>query len=194
MKVVVGKDGQEFWAHETLLCGRSEFFRRALNGHWAEADENIVRLPEDKPEAFERYLEALYTNILSVSGPISFAPLAEVYVLAEKLVDIDTKNTIMRAMLTYSKNWMAINDTIKILYAGTPPSSPARRLVVESFANGIPKDEIRPIKGDYPEDFWVELVEDFVKRRDQGTCTTKLPHGRPEDYMEKVKDGVNDSR
>jgi hypothetical protein len=63
IKVIVGEYGDQpktFFVHEGLLTARSLFFSRALNGNWKEAFSKEIRPPDDDPQIFEIYLEAIY--------------------------------------------------------------------------------------------------------------------------------------
>ncbi|KAK4556338.1 hypothetical protein LTR86_006482 [Recurvomyces mirabilis] len=54
--------------HKELLTSASPFFAAALNGTFAEGLDQAVKLPEEKPEIFEWFLQWLYTGSLSVAG------------------------------------------------------------------------------------------------------------------------------
>jgi hypothetical protein len=54
-------------AHESFLTMRSEFFRRAMNGAWEEADTRVVKLPEDDPDIFALYINYVYTAQLAIA-------------------------------------------------------------------------------------------------------------------------------
>lgn len=78
--VVVGDSGHksrpqtQYLVHKELLTSASPFFAAALNGTFAEGMEQVVRLPEEKPESFEWFLQWLYTGTLTtqpVSSPES---------------------------------------------------------------------------------------------------------------------------
>jgi hypothetical protein len=45
-----------FAAHESFLTSRSEFFRRAMNGNWKEAETRIINLLDDEGKIFARYI------------------------------------------------------------------------------------------------------------------------------------------
>ncbi|PVH96593.1 hypothetical protein DM02DRAFT_569316, partial [Periconia macrospinosa] len=110
-KVVVGRkpDQKTFLVHEEIICERSEFFRRAMNGNWAESTDRIVKLPEDRVEIFETYLNLIYTGKIPTElhavPPTLDQMLSEyeclfrLYILAEKLQDIDAKNAAIESVL-----------------------------------------------------------------------------------------------
>ncbi|KAI4697602.1 uncharacterized protein J4E84_000734 [Alternaria hordeiaustralica] len=57
---------QDFIAHESSLTSRSEFFRRAMNGNWQEADTRVINFPDDEPDTFALYISYVYIGGLSV--------------------------------------------------------------------------------------------------------------------------------
>lgn len=54
----------KYLVHKELLTSASPFFAAALNGTFAEGLDQEVRLPEEKPEIFEWFLQWLYTGTL----------------------------------------------------------------------------------------------------------------------------------
>ncbi|KAK5172962.1 uncharacterized protein LTR77_003084 [Saxophila tyrrhenica] len=55
--------------HKDLLTSASPFFAAALNGKFTESLDQTVRLPEEKPEIFEWFLQWLYTGTLKTPAP-----------------------------------------------------------------------------------------------------------------------------
>jgi hypothetical protein len=146
-----------FRVHMALLTARSDFFKKALNGKWMEAEEKIVRLPEDDPTVYATYVHHLYTGELVVQ-PDEQKPVKEllseqhrmlcsVYVLAEKILDIETKNAVFHAMLemryTKQSNGKICGpscDGVNVIYKGTVVGSPARRLMVDLYSYRVKGD------------------------------------------------------
>lgn len=79
--VVVGKANDrarpqtQYLIHKELLTAASPFFAAALNSTFAEGLDQTVRLPEEKPESFEWFLQWLYTGTLTTQ-PTNTDPLA----------------------------------------------------------------------------------------------------------------------
>jgi hypothetical protein len=161
LTIRVGKEpGQkDFVANESILTARSEFFRRAMNGSWEEAEIRVIKLPEDVPDVFANYLNFIYTGQFSVARKNreevatligaehtdyvceEHAALLSVYVLAEKLQDVQAKNDAIRAVLdvtelkSANKGWAAPSlTTVNMTYHGTTEGSPARRLLVDIYS------------------------------------------------------------
>jgi hypothetical protein len=57
LKIVVGPAGdtRDFCIHEALLTARSKFFEKAMGKGWKEAEEKLVKLPDDDPDIFALY-------------------------------------------------------------------------------------------------------------------------------------------
>jgi hypothetical protein len=197
VKVIVGKDSekqQTFFVHEGLICARSKFFHKALNGNWTESSERLVKLPDDKPVIFELYLQLLYTNNLPIGvteDGKQFSELARLYVLAEKVMDTKSKNIIVAAMISRGADgYFATGNAIKWIYEGTVASSPARRLYVDLYAFYAPKEDVENPARDWPIDFWMELSRALILRRDIAKDDLKEPHETPENYMEEEEQEV----
>lgn len=58
------KPETKYLVHKELLTSASPFFAAALNSTFAEGMDQVVRLPEEKPEIFEWFLQWLYTGTL----------------------------------------------------------------------------------------------------------------------------------
>lgn len=59
----------KYLIHKDLIASASPFFAAALNGTFAEGMDQTVRLPEEKPEIFEWFLQWLYTGTLKTPVP-----------------------------------------------------------------------------------------------------------------------------
>jgi len=72
VEIVVGDDSDKsrprtkYLVHKELLTSASPFFAAALNSTFAEGLDQVVRLPEEKPDSFEWFLQWLYTGSLTV--------------------------------------------------------------------------------------------------------------------------------
>jgi hypothetical protein len=102
---------------------------------WKEAIERLIKLPNDEPETFQSYLHLLYTNDIAVipdplpanyDGREERLSLAKLYVLAEKLLDVDVKNATLKAMFHSTCQlgsdgivYVSGLPVIRIIYAGT---------------------------------------------------------------------------
>ena len=66
--VYIGPREKRYSVHKALLTSQSEYFEKALNGKFKEADEQTIRLPEDSPDAFDLLIGWLYQNQIPVLG------------------------------------------------------------------------------------------------------------------------------
>ncbi|KFZ20216.1 hypothetical protein V502_03282 [Pseudogymnoascus sp. VKM F-4520 (FW-2644)] len=66
--VYVGPREKRYSVHKALLTSQSEYFEKALNGKFKEADEQTIRLPEDSPDAFDLLIGWLYQNQIPALG------------------------------------------------------------------------------------------------------------------------------
>ncbi|KAF2679122.1 hypothetical protein K458DRAFT_259155, partial [Lentithecium fluviatile CBS 122367] len=138
-----GDDVQSFWAHKELICSKSDFFAKALNGKWKEADENVVKLPEVEAEIFELYMQLLYTEdpsngFINNDVTAEYIRLFKLCVLCEKLQDRTAKNRVIDAVVELSKKvkvdgniWLPGASAVSILYEGTTSSSRMRTLLAD---------------------------------------------------------------
>jgi hypothetical protein len=57
--LTVGHEGRLFAAHEHVLC-QAPFFEKVLRGHYLDAQNKRIALPDEEPEVFSAILEYLY--------------------------------------------------------------------------------------------------------------------------------------
>jgi hypothetical protein len=67
--IYVGPERKRYLIHKDLLTKQSEFFDRALNGKFKEAEENSIYLVEESPVAFDLLVGWLYQDRIPVVGP-----------------------------------------------------------------------------------------------------------------------------
>ena len=68
--IFVGPERKRYLIHKTLLTNQSEYFDKALNGSFKEADEQSIYLEEETPAAFDLLVGWLYQNSIPVVGPL----------------------------------------------------------------------------------------------------------------------------
>ncbi|KAJ4338018.1 hypothetical protein N0V95_008191, partial [Ascochyta clinopodiicola] len=158
LTIRVGKEPhhKDFVAHESFLTCRSEFFRRAVNGRWEEAETRVIKLPEDSPEVFATYLDCAYTNQVpselldrpstaSINwheavklSHVDITNLILLYTTADKLLDPFTKDAVIRVFFKVihyegadGQKTGPNHPHISLAYENTPEHSPIRRLIVD---------------------------------------------------------------
>ncbi|KAJ4291018.1 hypothetical protein N0V90_010214 [Kalmusia sp. IMI 367209] len=144
LTVAVGESEKkhDFVVHEELICESSEFFRKAMSGSWKESEDRVISLREDDPEIFGVYLQAVYKFknghivIDNWDNHYSMVVWAQVFVLAEKLMDIGTKNIVIKEFFHMRDDlWEACitaGRAAQIIYDNTPGPCGLRQLFVDS--------------------------------------------------------------
>ncbi|KAH6637781.1 hypothetical protein C7974DRAFT_450829 [Boeremia exigua] len=185
IRVLVGSDEPPtpFFVHEALITQRSVFFAKAIGGDWKESAERSVPLPDDEPAVFSLYLMCLYTKTLPVQTPEletaeqqhQYRLLCKLYVLAEKLIDSTTKDTIFAALSAHAQEinfvFLPDSDAVQIIYEGTPENDAARRWLVNLYTDhGLCDDlglcdELGVIPADFPKDFLMDLAVNMMAKR-----------------------------
>lgn len=46
IRIEVGPERTQYFVHPDLLAQPSEYFKRAMNGSWKEAEERVIRLDD----------------------------------------------------------------------------------------------------------------------------------------------------
>lgn len=157
-----------------------------MSGTWAESREGIVRLPEDSAATFHVYVHFLYTNeiaILADSDPkipvrdTDNLRLARLYVLAENLQDVETKDQVLQAIIVAFHPAtgnifipkLPTRAFVQIIYEGTPTGSLAHKLMVSMYARRAKGHWLKLEKASnrerWPEDFIHELLVDVMNQR-----------------------------
>ena len=82
VSIYVGEERKRFVVHKDLLTSQSEYFDKALNGNFKEAEENAIYFKEDDPVVVGYFVTWLYRGVIpealggSSNGPSPFARLA----------------------------------------------------------------------------------------------------------------------
>jgi len=140
-----------------------------------------VNFPEDDPETFKTYIHLLYTGNLAVQpdpipdkyrGNEEYVSLAKLYVLAERIQDIETKNAALKAFIISARETRADDTTclpglrtICIIYDGTPAGSLARKALVDLYSVSAGSRSMSPDIPSYPEEFLYELLSNVLDKR-----------------------------
>lgn len=207
IEVTVGPedDKESFYVHEDAICDRSEFFRNAMKPEWASLRPNprVIDLPDDDAAAFALYQQWLYTRQLPIlpddleedSGSSEgYHTLAYAYVLGERLMDIDFKNSIASAYVLYArgtppgKRAYPSNEEIRIIYEGTQERAPIRKLLVDIWCcRG--KHEWIENDADLPKDFLVEVTKALLKARPSLESLSRPWKNQHVQYQERSEHG-----
>jgi len=178
LRVGSGLNMASFFVHSTLLTSRSDFFKHAIIQDSKENEETTIALPEDNPVTFRRYLNLVYVHQLATKGTMQWLKLCRLYVLAEKLQDVTSKNQIIDGMCVFF-NEITCRPAVKHrthynlpslataeLYDGTTHGSKARKLLVDLYTDfgsesWLQSDSLIPL----PEKFIHELAIRLIEKR-----------------------------
>ncbi|KAF2660745.1 hypothetical protein K491DRAFT_774639 [Lophiostoma macrostomum CBS 122681] len=171
-----------FHVHVGVICPRSGFFKGLMNNDWREKADGAVSLPDDDPVAFRQYIRILYGQPIQLPGGNQEAGanrdrkyaeqstiLAQIFVLADKLLDPVTKNLIVDTILAHALSDISLSTSgtghvrapstaaINHIYENTPGACPVRRMMVDLFLGALAPGAILTTGFEFAE----ELMEDF---------------------------------
>ncbi|KAF1355715.1 hypothetical protein EJ07DRAFT_158337 [Lizonia empirigonia] len=187
---------QSYYVHRQLLCSRSKYFKSRAS------DPDIVTFDLDlemKLRTFALYLTLLYSRKLTTKGPEEFRWLCRLFILAERLQDVESKNLVIDGMFSYlqestpvfSSTPVARNrgifDTAPVnwLYKMVPESS-ARRLVVDYYAQSGRVEWMQAQKDNYPTDFFFDIAIRMMQKRPSSLFAPRDGRVSSSDYHEVV--------
>ncbi|KAL1799959.1 hypothetical protein ACET3X_000301 [Alternaria dauci] len=180
VKVLVGPDSDrsELYIHQSIIVSRSGFFASALGGRWSNSDTNVVDLYKAAPDLILKditcYLEAVYTNQIA-NGKHLGAPIeiCRVYVVAERLNDVQTRNLAVEALYKrigrVGPNGMyyAVPSIrcLDVVYRGTAQAKNLmRKLLVDAWRGSGNIHVLEEHLEDCPREFLVELAAAAVRK------------------------------
>ena len=177
VRVGSGLNTASFFVHSTLLTSRSDFFKHATNQDSKESEEIVVALPDDDPDTFRRYLNLVYAHQLVTKETMQWLKLCRLYVLAEKLQDVTSKNQVIDVMCVFFNEITCqyalrqkIHRTLPAeataeLYDGTTRTSKARKLLVDLYTEFGPESWLKGNREPLPQDFIKELAFRLLQKR-----------------------------
>lgn len=201
-KIVVGNAEiqQEFFVHKRLLCERSQYFCRMLQGGFREAREGVVSMPEDCPLAFEVFVNWLYAGFVPSLSPklvrssSRITLLVKFHVLAEKLILPETVKAAVLDHILYlfkQRERFLLSD-LKYVLRNTLDDCPMRALVKDMFCYEIllpgnsnqreHKDQVITIMQVFHDEEKIELLTELL---------LQAQHGFPKDFTDALQDTEN---
>lgn len=181
----VGPDKVVFHVHEHLLFDASPVFKAAFSGHFKEASERSMPLPEDDKDSVERMVQWLYTKEFDLTVPVSEGTSAECYLqlaklntLAEKYDIYLLRNHIVDKLFDL-RNPSKVQTmkflsppipAIKHVYDNTTERSSFRKLIVAWHAYHIgfewyDKETTRDVLAKLSPDFAIDLAMELGARQ-----------------------------
>lgn len=146
-----------------------------MTSNWRESESRIFALPEHDVEAFQVYMNWLYSKRLPVKSedPLDdeYLLIAKMIVLGDRLQDLDFQDAAVDAILDKSRsstmNGQAIAPTVNYVYENTLEDSKARKLLVDFYVCRGNEDWLRDSDGlrDLPAEFISDLAIALLQRR-----------------------------
>lgn len=181
---------KDFAVHEAILREHSLFFRTALDQKWREGHSRTVELPDDDAEVVSAYIDWLYFRKIA-SKPVSppelpmddgeYQLLAQLYAFGDKVQADSFCDSVLDAMVQKTDDVAAdgtrtfpSHSAIMTLYNGTAQGSPARRFVVEMYAEYGAGKWI-PLESEFSHaDFLTDLVRALLQKRQTSSVHKQL--------------------
>jgi hypothetical protein len=156
-----------------------------------------VTLPDDDPSTFHLYLNLVYANQLVTKGTEQWLKLCQLYVLAEKLQDITSKNRIIDGMHVFFnelvlKNLLSVDTQHMLpatatakLYQGTPCGSQARKLIVDLYTDFGDESWVSDKEAKLPTEFIYDIALRVLQRRARIIFGSQI--NRPSTHYHEVR-------
>ena len=204
VELQIGPDEQALFIHSSLLSSNSEFFNAALKENWKEGNSRIIKMLEDDYDlvyTYVRWLYAgkIYTDVKDDDTEPDFINLAKLYTLGEKLLDNGFQDCVLNSIVSLSRKKHDPDDTrffpgamvIGIIYNGTSPSSPARKLLVHIYAaeaepGWMSKWRVSKTPEEFKNDLITELLKNATACKERKTYAS-LKDGIPCEYHKHDK-------
>lgn len=160
--------------HVDVICVKAKFFRAACRENWREGHDKLVRLPEVKPETFQRYIDWTYREALVAEATASdgLRQSVDMYLLGEFLDDIKLRNKTLEAIHRHM-----IVDLLhpgaaetKLIWEKTQPSSPLRRLVIDATVQRMSSVAFKQHISDWPADLVQQVAVSLKQQATSVTC------------------------
>lgn len=181
--VLLGPEKKRFTVYHDMLTDRSGFFKAARSSHWTEDPQTPTKLTDHNPETFTNYLQLIYgggciqpdeelTQYAKTRERIfdtarllftHYKALSKLYVLADKLEDLESANVIMDAILLFGDEYARLLHPAltKFVHDSTPPDSPLRNIVRDTIVHENAGKYFLGVK--FPAELPHELLLDVAK-------------------------------
>jgi hypothetical protein len=131
--LLVGPNEKPFQVPRDLLTLHSPVFDKMCTLPFKESIDQLIKLPEDEPSAFEDFFIWLHSYEPCI--PAEAYPLVDLAILADKYHICILKNQVSDKIRTAlsERRWKLTPDMIRTVYASTPTNSILRRLCSLGF-------------------------------------------------------------
>jgi hypothetical protein len=178
---------------------------------WASQrpDDQVLDMPEDALEDVKTYVRWAYAGVVQIplyhhspklaikehaeEAERVYVALANAFVFGERVVDTSYTNAIILHIMAAWKvsEWSPGPKFATVLYGGTLPGNPARRLLIDMVFNVAHDDSSQPIgwmttilQG-YPQEALVDIVKAMIQSRKTGFGGTRPWITNPSGYLVK---------
>jgi hypothetical protein len=200
--LLVGPEEEKMVVYETYLTRDSAFFKAALKKQWTEGQTRIIKLPEESLELMQHYIEHLYgaklpthdlsAGIICTLKGKHYEMLADLYILAERMLDAKSQNAIIREFFRLVRlmfgppetkyRYYPVGEAVNIIYGGTTPASTARRMLIDwSTSYGLKAWLNGATNPEYLLDLSKALFEKLLAQKSVNDF--RLVHMKVEDYL-----------
>jgi hypothetical protein len=171
-----------FSLHTSVFTGRSEFFRAARKPQWlAGSPKKPVDLKDEDPRVFNEYMNCVYfgqeglkhyaDNIKSTAevdrtepADAGFEALIRVYLLADKLQDLDTTNVVIDEIMRFSDTAKRVpcSSNYHLVYDNTTPHSRLRVLMRDFWMYEMDEEYDKALDA-LPQDLMQDILGEFLR-------------------------------
>ncbi|KAK5679874.1 hypothetical protein LTS10_007822 [Elasticomyces elasticus] len=168
LRVLVGDTKQVFIVHKDLAITRSPFIKAAAAPRWSSTPVKKITLCTDSPAIFSDYLQCLYMDTVATEGK-SDEDMIDVYVLAEKLRDYTSANTIMDCYIQWyaNDNVIPVMKSVDHAFHHTAAKSKLRQLLVDYWVHESTSEAFQLAVAQAAEHGYIEvcaaLLQEFGK-------------------------------
>jgi hypothetical protein len=150
-----GPTARTFHVHKAVLAGIA-FFQNAMKTEWTNEDtKKPIDLSDEHPGSVETYLNWIYFRHIPAIDDEVYLPLAQLYVLGNKLMHDEFQNAVVDAIIEASVRIKKAPGTrpTSLIYAGTVEGSAARRLLVDMYLWWVDETYMHKYFDLYPSEF-----------------------------------------
>jgi hypothetical protein len=196
--VEIGPEHTLYRIHKPLLLHHSGYFRKALRNCWKEGEERKVTIDDIEPEAFDIFVDWLYT--CKIPKTLVFGALLSVQSSATGALHsyreqelLAVKAYVVADRLDTPELWYAINnmlaeelvdispwyDSVIYAFANVPYERRLLQLMVDSHcrhseALGDANDDEEKLYPELPHELLLRVMKRYRKLREEGAMNKDL--------------------
>ncbi|KAF9693742.1 hypothetical protein EKO04_008147 [Ascochyta lentis] len=182
--VEVGSERVKYYVHKALLEEHSEYFKRALNGPWKEAEEKVVCLDDVECRTFEVFVDWLYTRKLPAkrTGWVGEEydsewyitlqiPMMKACAFANRMLSPDFLHAMEHRLIDHfiASGNVPFYEAIIFAFENLPPTSLILKALVDAHCRSFDEAEDTEENGELelrsqlPNTFLVDVMLRYVK-------------------------------